>query len=184
MATVIFCHGKESGPNGTKIRHLAPLAEKAGWTVLAPDFRDLPDPEARVERLLAACDGLTRPLVLVGSSMGGYVAIRASETLRPEGLLLLAPAVGLPGYPQRAPAPRAGRVLAIHGWRDEVIPSGIVIDWARNLRLELQLVDDGHSLTGRLAVLEEGFRALLDAVAVAAPGHGVAETAAGPGEDA
>ncbi|TYO99986.1 alpha/beta superfamily hydrolase [Geothermobacter ehrlichii] len=164
MATVVFCHGKESGPNGTKIRYLAPLAEKRGWKVLAPDFSDLPDPEARVDRLLAACGELARPLVLVGSSMGGYVAIRASGALRPEGLLLLAPAVGLPGYPQRAPRPRAEQIAVIHGWGDDVIPADIAIDWARSHRLELHLVDDVHVLTGRLEFLGDRFEVLLTAV--------------------
>ena len=49
---VVFAHGKESGPWGSKIRHLASIAEQHGAQVLSPDFGDLMDASARVERLL------------------------------------------------------------------------------------------------------------------------------------
>ncbi len=50
---VLFAHGKESGPWGSKIKHLAAIAERLGAQVLSPDYGDLPDPDARVARLLA-----------------------------------------------------------------------------------------------------------------------------------
>jgi alpha-beta hydrolase superfamily lysophospholipase len=37
-------------------------------------------------------------IVLMGSSMGAYVATVAAETIKPSGLFLLAPAFYLPGY--------------------------------------------------------------------------------------
>ena len=35
---VIFSHGKETGPWGTKIKHLASVAQVAGWQVLSIDY--------------------------------------------------------------------------------------------------------------------------------------------------
>lgn len=55
---VIFAHGKESGPWGSKIKHLAAIADSLGAMVMSPDYSDLADPDARVERLR----DLTRPV--------------------------------------------------------------------------------------------------------------------------
>ena len=46
---VLFAHGKESGPWGSKIKHLAAIAERHNCKVLSPDYSDLMNPDARVE---------------------------------------------------------------------------------------------------------------------------------------
>ena len=51
------------------------------------------DPNQRVEKLFELQPQASENLVLVGSSMGGYVSARASEKLKPQGLFLLAPAI-------------------------------------------------------------------------------------------
>ena len=85
--TVCFCHGRESGPWGTKIRRLALVAERFGARVLSVDDRDTQDADERVRRLVARRDELGSPLILVGSSMGGYVAaVAAAEFLHGSGL--------------------------------------------------------------------------------------------------
>ena len=76
---VLFAHGKESGPWGSKIQHLAAIARRLGAQVVSPDYGDLPDPDARVARLLALPLPAHERLVLVGSSMGGYVSTVASQ---------------------------------------------------------------------------------------------------------
>ena len=73
---VVFAHGKESGPWGSKIKHLAVVAKKHGANVLSPDYADLADPDVRVDRLLALDLPAHERLILVGSSMGGYPIIR------------------------------------------------------------------------------------------------------------
>ncbi len=163
---VVFAHGKESGPRGIKIEALSHIARGAGWLPSAPDFSGLDDPARRVERLLEAVSP-GGPLVLVGSSMGGYVVTAASRQLQPVGLFLLAPAFGMPGYPaaDRDPEPVAEHCLAIHGWRDGVVPPAQVIAWAERYRRELLLVDDDHLLRDSLPLLERRFAeflALLD----------------------
>ena len=69
-ALVIFAHGKESGPWGSKIRFLASIAERFGARVISPDYSDLSDPDVRVRRLLdmPLNTSESSPLVLVGSS--------------------------------------------------------------------------------------------------------------------
>ena len=89
--TVIFAHGRESGPWGTKIRALAKVAEKFGCRVISRDDSDNRDPELRVARLVDEVKSIDGPVVLVGSSMGGYVATVASQVVRPVGLFLMAP---------------------------------------------------------------------------------------------
>lgn len=68
---VLFAHGKESGPWGSKIKHLADIAQLRGYEVASPDYSDLADPNERVRRLLEMEFPPLDKLVLVGSSMGG-----------------------------------------------------------------------------------------------------------------
>jgi pimeloyl-ACP methyl ester carboxylesterase len=165
MATLVFCHGRESGPQGYKISRLRPLAEARGWQVVTPDFRDIDDPDIRVELLLGMHACFSVPLLLIGSSMGGYVAARAAAVLNPDGLLLLAPAIGLAGYRDPSPVPVANRIEVIHGWRDSVIAPQAVFDWAGRNRLTLHQVDDDHPLTQSIAFLRQRLELMLEALA-------------------
>ena len=145
-ATVCFLHGRESGPWGTKIRRLARVAEQYGCRVVSPDDRDTQNPEERVRRLISLGVTLPRPVILVGSSMGGYVAAAASPALRPVGLFLLAPAVGLPGYGIATPQVLAAHIAVVHGWDDAIVPTAKVIEFARAQRATMHLLADGHLL--------------------------------------
>jgi alpha-beta hydrolase superfamily lysophospholipase len=156
-ATVCFCHGRESGPWGTKIRRLTRVAEQCGCRVVSCDDRDTQDPQERVRRLVAAGPGLSAPLVLVGSSMGGYVAAVASASLQPAGLFLLAPAIGLPGYEIGVPQVNAAQVAIVHGWDDTIVPLAGVLDFARTRQAALHVLADGHLLHHRLDQIERLF---------------------------
>jgi len=169
VKTVIFAHGKESGPQGVKINALSQVARRHGWRCVSPDFRGL-DPAARVARLQQVAADISGALLLAGSSMGGYVATAAAAELNPVGLFLMAPALGMPGYPETDLAPQAGRVLAVHGWRDSVVPVEHVIAWAGRHRVELNVLDDEHTLQSSLPQLEERFSSLLSSLAPVAPG--------------
>ena len=157
---IYFSHGKESGPWGTKIRRLAAVARRAGWHVDSLDYTATRDPDARVQMLLDAHPA-GEPLLLVGSSMGGYVSLVAAQTLQPAGLFLLAPAIGLPGYAVQNPDPRPTAIEIVHGWRDDIVPSQNVIAFARERRANLHLLDDGHRLLNVLPQIEMLFAAFL-----------------------
>lgn len=143
---VVFSHGKETGPYGRKIKQLIAFAETAGAQAISIDYQHTQDPDERVQHLLQAELPLHKKLILVGSSMGGYVSAVASKTLKPKGLLLMAPAIGLPGYVEQNPEPCADSCAIVHGWQDDVVASQLVYDWAARHQLMLQLVNDDHSL--------------------------------------
>lgn len=86
------------------------------------------------------------PLILAGFSFGGYVQARAADTLHPNLLVLVAPAVGRFAMPQVA-----SNTLVIHGEKDEVIPLSDALDWARPQHLPIQLVPEAtHFFHGHL----------------------------------
>lgn len=160
--SVVFSHGKDTGPWGVKILALAKIAQSRNLPVDSVDYTDLPDPDLRVKRLerLKVPEG-TRT-VLVGSSMGGYVSVVASGTIRPAGLFLMAPAFYLDGYADREPEPHAERVVVVHGWRDEVVPPDHSIRFARRHRARLHLVDADHTLVEQVDVIGRLFRLFLE----------------------
>jgi predicted esterase YcpF (UPF0227 family) len=98
MTSVIFSHGQESGPWGTKIRAMSDRAKTLGCNVDSIDYQGISDPTERVEKLKRECSDISGPLILVGSSMGGHVATAAAAALNAAGLFVLAPAYYMEGY--------------------------------------------------------------------------------------
>ncbi len=159
--TVIFAHGRESGPWGTKIRALAQAAERLGCRVVSRDDSDSHDPELRVARLIDESRTVNGPVILVGSSMGGYVAAVASQVVRPVGLFLMAPAIGLPGYAVQGPKPVCRELTVVHGWNDDIVPVDAVLDFARTHQAMLHLVPAGHALLEQVEWLTRIFELFL-----------------------
>lgn len=161
VGTVIIAHGKESGPQGNKIKALALVARKHRLLMIAPDFRGMDDPEERVCHLLDQVRGCTGPVYLAGSSMGGYVAIRASQKLQPTGLFLMAPAIGIPGYADHELAPGCRQISVVHAWEDDIIPVGNVIAWSERYKAELHLIHGNHRLSEQVSLLKFLFDEML-----------------------
>jgi len=161
---VCFAHGKESGPWGTKITRLAQVARARQFDVLSPDYSHTHDPKERLAHLLKLAPAAAR-LVLVGSSMGGYVSAMACAALKPSALFLMAPALYFPGWdedPQGCP----DATVVVHGWRDDVVPVDVSIRFARSRRAALHLLDSGHTLSDQLDALSALFDGLLERVSV------------------
>ena len=76
VGTVVFSHGKESGPWGSKITAMAAVVRDLGVEVESVDYRGLDDPATRVRKLIGVGASLKDRLLLVGSSMGGHVSRR------------------------------------------------------------------------------------------------------------
>ncbi len=146
---VIFSHGKESGPWGTKIQRLATIAEQHGCQVISVDYTDSTDPDQRVERLVALLRQQDEEFVLVGSSMGGYVALVAAAQVVARALFLMAPALYIPGYACHSYATDLN-VEIVHGWDDAIIPHELSIRYARHANCPLHLIPGDHSLVSSL----------------------------------
>jgi alpha/beta superfamily hydrolase len=158
---VYFSHGKESGPWGDKIIRLAGAARERGFAVESLDYTGMMDPSARVTKLLESDARAAHPLILVGSSMGSYVAAVASASLRTRGLFLLAPAFYVPDFPIQEPVPHADAVTLVHGWNDELISFENSVHYAAKFKATLHLVDSDHRLSSQLPLIASLFDAFL-----------------------
>lgn len=159
---VLFSHGQESGPWGTKITALAEDARDAGLEADSIDYRGMPDPAERAAKLVARMRECSEEILLVGSSMGGYVAVSAAQQQPAAGLFLMAPALAVPGWPKLHQTVSATAFL-VHGWQDDIVPIEWSIDFARANRARLHLLDAGHSLTEALDEIRSLFRSFLSA---------------------
>ena len=163
MTTVCFSHGQESGPWGTKILALADVARVAGHPVESLDYQGIADPLVRARKLATWCRAQPSPAILVGSSMGGYVALSAASDVGAAGLFLLAPALYVPGYDTvPVPPPPACRIMIVHGWQDDVLPWSGSTRYGELCGARVVLVQDDHRLVADMASLCRMFRLFLD----------------------
>lgn len=162
---VCFSHGRDSGPQGLKIQHLSGIARSRGWVTESVDYRGMDDPLERVQKLLTILNKENRtPLVLVGSSMGAFVSIVASQRIKPSGLFLMAPAVYLDGYVYPDITPAAKRIEVVHGRNDDVVPLENVKRYCEEFDLPLHVLDSGHSLNDKIKDIEDIFDRFLEKI--------------------
>ena len=151
---IVFSHGQDGEPWGGKIVAMAEIARAAGYQVESVDYRGMPDPLARVEKLLAFCKAITAP-VLVGSSMGGHVATAVSTHVNTRGLFLLAPAFYMPGFEQYTPQPARCPITIVHGWNDDIVPVDNSIRFAREHRARLHVINSDHRMTDSVQDIQQ-----------------------------
>jgi pimeloyl-ACP methyl ester carboxylesterase len=165
MTTVIFSHGQESGPWGTKIRAMADCVRGMGCEADSIDYQGIADPTERVTKLVDECGAIDAPLVLVGSSMGGHVATAAASPLHAAGLFVLAPAYYMPGYEELTPNPPGMPTFIVHGWRDDVVPVENSIRFAKSCNAELHILDGDHRLTDNIDEINYYLRRFVEKIA-------------------
>ncbi|WP_298636441.1 YqiA/YcfP family alpha/beta fold hydrolase [uncultured Umboniibacter sp.] len=157
---VIFSHGKESGPWGSKIKALAEIAKTAGHDVESIDYSHTQDADERAAILGRYLPTVDDNVLLVGSSMGGYVSIRNANVPKVKGLFLLAPALYIPGYElQEYFYPH--NIDIVHGWSDEVIPYQNSMKYAAGNNVNLHLIEGDHRLNSSLDTVSRLFEAFL-----------------------
>ena len=180
---LVVVHGGFWRPQYDRV-HVRPMTEAlaaAGWTTATPEYRRVPgrpdlavaDVHDAVRGVAGAPDLAGRPVVLVGHSAGGHLALQAAATPdpghAPAGVLALAPVADLrraharrldgdavraflgddaaarPDLdPARLPAPE-GTVRILHGTGDDVVPVEVSESYARHHPATvLTRVDCGH----------------------------------------
>jgi len=147
---VLFCHGLESGPTGSKFDALV----EAGFEVLAPDCRgmDLSERVALVVDILRE----HRPFV-VGSSYGGVTAVLAAERagVTLPGMVLCAPALERAESPNDDPHSLKAMcpTTIVHGVNDDVIPMAVSERFVERAGAKLVKVEDDHRLNESCGVM-------------------------------
>jgi predicted alpha/beta-hydrolase family hydrolase len=171
---IILSHGSDSAPDATKVSVLAAQAESLGWRTQRPDYRNddarghAGSVAPRIARLRATIEALDAPPVLVGSSMGAFVAGLASLDVPVAGLFLLATPSAIPGYPRGFALRQGVPSWLIHGWRDEVCPLDGIYALAASQRLPLSIVDDDHRLGSSIDTIAAQFEAFLASLGASA----------------
>jgi len=142
LTTLVYLHGFASGPGSTKAQYfrarLAALGVPLEIPDLAPDFTHV-----TVSGMLAVVDEILArgPAILLGSSLGGYLAALAA-TRRPaavRGLVLFAPAFG---FVERWET-RIGKA-ALARWRAARTAPVYHYGYRREVPLDIELLDDAR----------------------------------------
>src|SRR4051794_14676514 len=180
--TLLFLPGYASDMEGTKALALDAFAERSDLSMLRLDYSGTGSSSGRfedgtlalwLEECLAAIDRLTQgPLIVIGSSMGGWIALHLA-LLRPERVQALVGIAAAPdftdwGFKDGADAERQGltqsfwesgqqlRLLGseiaidcpvrlVHGDRDTDVPSEVALETMARLRsgdVQLKLIKD------------------------------------------
>jgi predicted alpha/beta hydrolase family esterase len=110
MSKILFLHGLESLPGGSKVKYL----EKKGFEVLNPHLPKYSWNESVESAKKMLVD--EEPDVVVGSSRGGAVAMEIMPSMA--SLILIAPAWKRFGIPPIVPA----STMILHCVNDQVVP--------------------------------------------------------------
>jgi pimeloyl-ACP methyl ester carboxylesterase len=167
---VVFSHGQDAAPWGRKISALAEVARAEGYEAHSVDYRGVDEPRARVARLVDFCKELTGDLVLVGSSLGGFVAVTSASLLHARGVFLMAPALYVEGLPELRAGVLDCPAAVVHGWRDEVVPYEHSVRFAQTYKAALHLLESDHRLHNQVRLIQylfEYFLIALDLPAIA-----------------
>lgn len=162
MTTVVFSHGQESGPWGTKIRAMADMVTGLGCNAESIDYQGIADPGERVTKLISECAQIDDAILLVGSSMGGHVATAGAESVGAKGLFVLAPAYFMPGYEELTPLAPEIPICIVHGWHDDIVPVENSIRFARSCGATLHIVDGDHRLTKNIDEINYYLKKLIE----------------------
>ena len=161
---IVFNHGKESGPHGEKIQAMRAVAEELGFKTVSMDYTSCKDEVERKAVLRSYLSKQLGKIILVGSSMGGYVSAALANEFELSALFLLCPALSLEGYEPVDYQPRTDKIVLIHGWNDDIVPVESSIEFARKHKAILHIVEDGHRLKDSIPHLKSWLGHLLDSL--------------------
>jgi len=140
---ILFLHGLESGPHGSKYQALK-------WMfgdILAPDCTGVKDESQRLRIIQQQLETENEPVIVVGSSMGGLMALLLNQA-NPDkvaGMVLCAPAIQRPAA-KNLDVATLPPTIVIHGTADTVVP----FDCSAIFGERLIAVNDDHRLSHSL----------------------------------
>lgn len=137
---VVYLHGFASGPSSSKARYFAGRLRQAGVEVNIPDLAEGDFEHLTITRQLEVVEreAAGQPVVLIGSSMGGYLAaLYAAAHAEVGRLVLLAPAFG---FGRRWPGALGAQVM--QQWRNTGKREVFHYGEGRLRELSYQLIED------------------------------------------
>lgn len=146
--TALYLHGFASSPESSKAIRIAEALASVGVATRIPDLNQ---PEFRTltvtrmidqvkEEMTRALKGRATPVILIGSSLGAFVAVStAAQDSRVKGLVLLAPALDF-GADERG---RIGTVR-IADWKRDGCAEVFHYAWNRPEMLDYELYEDAR----------------------------------------
>ena len=159
---IVFSHGQESGPWGTKIKIMASLASSLSCDVSSIDYQGIKEPQDRVAKLIKECSDIPEPICLVGSSMGGFVATAAAYDVKAIGLFVLAPAYFIQGFDHSLIKSIDIPMEIVHGWNDNIVPVENSIRYAQSQHAKLHILDGDHGLTDNIQEINNYFEIFIE----------------------
>jgi len=147
MTRLAYLHGFASGPGSTKALHFKARFAERGMALevpdLAPDFTHM-----TIASMLAIVDTILAagPTILLGSSLGGYLAALAAARgpARVPGLILMAPAFGFVASWERSVGERT-----MAAWRRRGTLPVYHYGRRREEPLSIALVDEARAFEDR-----------------------------------
>tara|TARA_Y100000816_G_C26107864_1_gene589478 strand:- start:7740 stop:8180 length:441 start_codon:yes stop_codon:yes gene_type:complete len=137
---------------------LMEVAESLGFKTKSIDYRQLETPEQRVDLLKSVVRDLKdEKIILVGSSMGGYVSTAVANELDIDGLFLMCPALYLQGYEIQSFKPKTSNIEIVHSWGDDIVPYENSIKFSELNLAKLHLISDNHRLSNTHDFLNQIF---------------------------
>lgn len=155
----IFSHGQESTPYGTKIKRLSAIVKKHGFTTQSIDYREIKNPDDRVKHLINHINenyNKDDKIILVGSSMGGYVSTVTATQLDIEAMFLLAPALYIERkeYSINEYDIKNTQCVVVHGYNDDIIPYNNSVKFGNQTKSTVHLINGDHRLNSSLEEVE------------------------------
>ncbi|MDA8693288.1 hypothetical protein N9L92_04430 [Saprospiraceae bacterium] len=147
MIEVIFSHGKEGSPYGSKSKIIEEVTNNFNMRFTTVDYTECKDVNERVAKLNKIVSNNQNDLILVGSSMGGYVSAVCSNKYKTSGLFLIAPALYLEGYKIQEYKSKAKNIAVRHGWADDIIPIENSFKFSKIHNCNLTIDYDDHRMS-------------------------------------
>lgn len=140
MTGILYLHGFASGPSSKKAQFFRLKFKGMGVSIGIPDLSEGDFERLTITGQLGVIERAARgrPVTLIGSSMGGYLAaLYAARHPEVERLVLLAPAFG---FARRWPEMLG--VQAIENWRDTGVRTVFHYGEGRERHLSYRLIED------------------------------------------